>query len=296
MDGSIKVQDLIILGSGPAALTAALYAARDGIAVNVYEKSSIGGTISQVSHIENYPGFAGTGAELMQQMRAQAEQFGAKINYGECQSVSRRDDGNYALSIDSDEVISRAVIVATGTDRRKLGIPGETLPGVSYCATCDGPLTKGEDVIVIGGGNAAAQEALYLLKFCGRLKILVRSTLKCDEELKKRLLAEPRVEIICGFVPSDITRQDILTIKNAAGDTYQAGRIFIYIGAIPATSFLPTELLAADGAVRTDEQLETAWPGVFAAGDCRDGAIRQAVIAAGEGAAAAIGVRHYLDK
>ncbi len=291
-----EIRDLIIIGSGPAAMSAAIYSARDKKSPLVLERGNMGGLASIISKIENYPGFTGTGAELMQSMRQQAESFGASFSYGEVTKVEQKD-GYLDLEIDGDDHIkTKAAIVATGTERVKLDVPGENLPGVSYCATCDGPLIRGQNVLVIGGGNSAVQEAFYLLQFCDQATLLVRSELRCDDTLKERLAAEPRISVVKGFVPAEIKQQDDeLCVLAENGDSYKAHNVFIFIGQRPATGFLPDELLAEDGSVKTDARYMTSVLGLFAAGDCRNGSVHQVVTAAGEGAGAAVGVRKYLE-
>ena len=290
-----KVNDFVIIGSGPAAMSAAIYAARDKKAPLVLERDNMGGLAATISKIENYPGFIGTGAELMQTMRSQAESFGAKFGYGEVTKLSQSDAG-IDLEVDGDEhLLARAVLVATGTERVHLGIPGEDLPGVSYCATCDGPLIRGQNVLVIGGGNSAVQEAFYLLKFCDKATLLVRSRLRCDDTLRERLEHEPRISVELGVVPTKIEQADQeLSVISEDDRTFSAHNIFIFIGQRPATAFLPAEVLAEDNSVVTDKNYMTKIPGLFAAGDCRYESVHQVVAATGEGAAAAVAIRNYL--
>ena len=290
-----KVNDFVIIGSGPAAMSAAIYAARDKKAPLVLERDNMGGLAATISKIENYPGFIGTGAELMQTMRSQAESFGAKFNYGEVTKLSQSDAG-IDLEVDGDEhLLARAVLVATGTERVHLGIPGEDLPGVSYCATCDGPLIRGQNVLVIGGGNSAVQEVFYLLKFCDKATLLVRSRLRCDDTLRERLEHEPRISVELGVIPTKIEQADQeLSVISEDGRTFSAHNIFIFIGQRPATAFLPAEVLAEDNSVVTDKNYMTKIPGLFAAGDCRYESVHQVVAATGEGAAAAVAIRNYL--
>lgn len=290
-----KVNDFVIIGSGPAAMSAAIYAARDKKSPFVLERGNMGGLAATISKIENYPGFTGTGTELMQTMRSQAESFGAKFGYGEITKLSQSDAG-IDLEVDGDEhLLARAVLVATGTERVRLGIPGEDLPGVSYCATCDGPLIRGQNVLVIGGGNSAVQEAFYLLKFCDKATLLVRSRLRCDDTLRERLEHEPRISVELGVVPTKIEQADQeLSVISEDGRTFSAHNIFIFIGQRPATTFLPAEVLAEDSSVVTDKNYMTKIPGLFAAGDCRYESVHQVVTATGEGAAAAVAIRNYL--
>ncbi|MDR3298288.1 MAG: FAD-dependent oxidoreductase [Candidatus Nomurabacteria bacterium] len=291
-----EMLDVAIIGSGPAAFTAALYVARENSSATVYERESIGGLAGTISNIENYPGFTGTGMELMGKMREQAESFGAKTEYGECTAVKKLKK-HFELMIDDTSVLAKTVLVATGSERRKLGIPGEDLPGISYCATCDAPMTTGKEVLVVGGGNTAAQEAFHLLKYCVSVKLLVRSGLRCNDVLKDRLKKEPRIEVITGVVPTEIERKEgQLYVNTEKSGVFVADNLFIFVGAGPATKFLPAEILAEDGSVKTRQNMETEIDGLFAAGDCRLGSVKQAVVAAGEGAAAARGMSKYLEE
>lgn len=290
------VLDVAIIGSGPAAFTAALYVARENQSVVVYEREAIGGLAGTISNIENYPGFTGTGADLMAKMRSQAEDFGAKTEYGECTNVKKRK-GHFELTIDDEPVFAKTVLVATGSERRKLGVPGEEGPGVSYCATCDAPMTAGKDVLVVGGGNSAAQEAFHLLKYCNSVKLLVRSGLRCNDILKDRLKKEPKIEVLTGVVPVEIERKDgKLCVKTEKSGNFVSDYLFIFVGVQPATAFLPTEILGEDGSVKTKQNMETDIDGLFAAGDCRLGSVKQAIVAAGEGASAAAGISKRLEE
>ena len=291
-----KILDVAIVGSGPAAFTAALYVARENLAVTVFEREAVGGLTGTISKIENFPGFEGTGAGLMKKMRGQAEAFGARVEYGECTAV-RRLKGHFKLTIDDMPVEARSVIVTTGSERRKLGIEGEDGPAVSYCATCDAPMTEGKEVLVVGGGNSAAQEAFHLLKYCKSVRILVRSGMRCNDVLKKRLEAEGRIEVVTGVTPEKIERKKgRLVVKSEEGGDFEADYLFVFIGMQPATGFLPAEILGEDGSVKTKQNFETDIAGLFAAGDCRMGNVKQAIVAAGEGASAAVGVSKYLEE
>ena len=291
-----KILDVAIIGSGPASYTAGLYIARENQSVTIYEREAIGGLAGTISKIENYPGFTGTGAELMAKMRSQAEDFGAKTEYGECTGVIRKKD-HFELTIDDEPVLAKSVLIATGSERRKLGIPGEEGPGVSYCATCDAPMTAGKDVLVVGGGNSATQEAFHLLKYCKSVKLLVRSGLRCNDVLKNRLKNEPKIEVLTGVVPTEIVRKGgKLGVKTEKSGDFESDYLFVFVGVKPATAFLPAEILAEDGSVKTKQNMETDMDGLFAAGDCRLGSVKQAIVASGEGASAAYGISKYLEE
>ena len=294
--------DIAIIGSGPAAFTAALYAARENLSVTVFERAQIGGLASTISQVDNFPGFSGTGAQLMQTMRTQAETFGATTEYGECTAI-KKTKSHFKLTIDDQPFLARTIIIATGSERRKLGIPGEDQAGVSYCATCDGPLTRGKTVIVIGGGNSAVQESFFLLKYARSVHLINRSPLRASDILQDRLRQEPRITLTLHATPlrflhadGKLTGLECQLKSRSRSQTFPADAAFIFIGNVPATSFLPSSILAEDGSVITDPSLATSIPGLFAAGDCRQGSIKQVVTAAAEGAIAALSASHYLEK
>jgi thioredoxin reductase (NADPH) len=208
---------------------------------------------------------------------------------------------HFELTIDEEPILAKTIIIATGSERRKLNVPGEDLPGISYCATCDGPLTKDKKVIVIGGGNSAAQESLYLLKYAQSVTILSHSALRCNNVLKDRITKEPRITVATGVKPMEFTSKNSklsgvkCQLSSGALKTFLAPHAFIFIGMIPATKFLPPKILSEDGSIITKQDFSTDIPGLFAAGDCRAGNIKQAITAAGEGASAAITAGTYLE-
>lgn len=322
--------DLAIIGSGPAALTAALYAARGGLSVKVFERGNFGGTLPEIAVISNYPGFDGEGSKLAAFMHSQAEQAGAVIAYGECTALayypagttaspgarteemsSRADHTPHAssteqsyfeLTVDAEPVQARAVLAASGSE--PLRLPFEVSVPVSYCAICDGPLARGQHVAVIGGANSAAGEALYLSGLAADVTLITHSRLKADQAFQQRLFATPNIKIRENIEPD-------------AALLNQFDHIFVYIGKRPATAYLQElnrsyPLLDQQGYVLTGSQgtgggsapassqtattfegglsLQTAIPGLFAAGDVRSGAVRQVVTAAGEGAVAALAI------
>jgi thioredoxin reductase (NADPH) len=301
-----KMIDLAIIGSGPAAMSAAIYAAREHLATVVYERKTIGGLLAEIDRIENFPGFeGGAGADLVAVMRAQAEGFGAKIEYGEVTGIKVKANRVFELMVDEMAVVARAVLLATGSEPAKLGIEGEDLRGVSSCATCDGPFFEGETVAVIGGANSAVQEALFLLKFVRKVVLISHSPVKASEALKAKLATAEqagKVEVLVAE-PRQIMGENgravgvMIEDGNGAREVKVKG-VFVFVGSRPATSFLaglPVEL-SEKGAVVTDEQMMSGVGGLFAAGSVRDGAVNQVITAAGEGAAAAVFARKYLGK
>ena len=266
--------DLAIVGSGPAALSAAIYAVRAGLKVQVFEKDNIGGTLPEIAYIENYPGFIGAGTELAEKFRSQATKLGAEISYGECTSV-----GTGWLTIDGEKVEARAILLATGSAPRKLNIEGITAP-VSYCAVCDGVLYKGKRVAVVGGGKSAVQESAHLAKFAREVVIFSRSAIKADQSAIEKLGANVEVKE---------------NVEVDAEILNQFDGVFVFIGKTPATDFLPADLLNENGFIKTTDY-QTALPGVFAAGDVRLGATQQIVAAAADGAAAATRIAEFLKE
>ena len=266
--------DLAIVGSGPAALSAAIYAARAGLKVQVFEKGNIGGTLPEIARIENYPGFIGGGSELAEKFKAQAIELGAEISYGECTKVE-----SGSLIIDDEKVEARAILIATGSAPKKLDIEGITVP-VSYCAICDGALYKGKRVAVVGGGNSAIQESAHLAEFASEVVILSRSSVKANQSSVEKL-------------GSNVTIKENAEINAEVLNQFDG--VFVFIGKVPATDFLPAELLDEKGFIKT-ENYQTALPGVFAAGDVRADTIKQVVTAAADGAAAALRIIDVLGQ
>lgn len=266
--------DVAIIGSGPAALTAAIYTARAGLETVVFEKKQYGGLLSEIDEIDNFPGFMGSGADLAKNLLEQTKKAGAKIEYGECESIE-------PLTIDGEKVEAKVVLIATGSEPKKL--PQKKDKPISYCAICDAPLYKNKNVLVVGGGNSAVSSALTLAKIVNKLTLVNRSNLKAEQSLIDQLKTFSNVEIF------ENTPLENKFFENIDG-------VFAFIGEQPATSFLPKEILNQDGYIITDENQMSKIKGVFAAGDVREGSIRQAVTAAADGAAAALKIESYLKE
>lgn len=279
--------DVAIIGGGPAAMTAALYLARAGRQVRVYERGSLGGALMEIGHIANYPGYTGSGKDLAERLHAQAQAAGAEFAYGECTDISPSADG-FGLTIDDEIISARAVLVATGSEPRKLGF--EIEPPVSYCVLCDSDLAKGQKVAVIGGANSAVQESLQLAPLVKSLTLISHSPLKADQCLQNQLTQQPNVEIRENLEPD----AELLA---------EFERVFVFIGKQPATSCLgelrSPDLCDAQGYLLTGQDgastHQTRVPGLFAAGDVRSGVVRQVITAAGDGAAAAVEIGRYLQ-
>lgn len=304
------VHDVIMVGAGPSALAAAVYTTREDIATILLEKSVIGGLAAITDWVDNYPGFAKgvSGLELAEQLQAQAERFGADIRFGEVQSL-HRDGEAVVLKTTEGELRARAVLVATGSDYKKLGIPGEQEyygRGVHYCATCDGAFYRGKRLAVVGGGNSAVQETIFLTKFAEHIDLLVRSKLSASEVLVHELqplVDTGKVTVHLQTATSEIVAADgknvssVAITKNDTAGSIDVDGVFIFIGLLPNTGFLAGSGIQLDerGLVATDAHLMTAVPGVFASGDVRSGATMQIASAVGEGATAALMIRQYLE-
>lgn len=304
--------DLFIIGAGPSALTAGIYAARDGLSVQIFEKEMIGGIISTSEFVENYPGFEDgiSGQDLARKMRIQAEKFGVKINYGEVSDLEDLGE-SVKMKVDGEEFESRMVLIATGNSYRKLGLVRENEfigRGIHFCATCDGAFYARKTVISVGGGNAGVQEALFLSKFA-KVKMLVRSKIKAQEILQEKLekaVEEGKIELFLGAQIEEILVEKgdfgdkIRGVKVRRGDSetfeIRADGIFEFVGLIPNTKFLENSQVRLNGRgeIIVDEKFQTSSKNIFASGDVVENAEKQLVIAAGSGAKAAIEISKKL--
>lgn len=304
-----KIHDVVMIGAGPAALTAAIYTTREEIETVLYEKSIVGGLAATTDWIDNYPGFVDgiEGITLADQLRAQAERFGAHIEFGEVQHIERETDV-IRLKTDTGDVTARAVLIATGSDHRKLGVPGEDTyyaRGVHYCATCDGAFYQGKRLIVVGGGNSGVQEAMFLTRFASHIELLARNEVRASEVLQDKLATmKDKITVHTNVTVDEIVAKDDTVIGARVTDRttgatrmIEADGIFVFVGLLPNTDFLQGSSIALDeqGLIKTDSKLATSMPGVFAAGDVRSGATMQIATAVGEGATAALSIREYLE-
>jgi thioredoxin reductase (NADPH) len=304
-----KDYDLVVVGAGPAALSAALYTSREDIETLLFEKGAIGGLAAVTDWVDNYPGFAEgvAGLELADAMRAQAERFGAKIELGEVLSLKKA--GNLIkLDTTSGEVSAKAVLVATGSEYRKIGVPGEMdyyARGVHYCATCDGAFYRDKRLVVVGGGNSAVQEGMFLTRFASHIDMLVRSNLKASEVLIKELdNHKDKITVHLGVTTDEIIGENNHVTK-VIGTEASTGKkiefptdgVFVFVGLDPNTKFLDGSGIELDERrlIKSDTRLMTNIPGVFVAGDVRSGATLQIASATGEGATAALMIREYLE-
>ncbi len=302
------INDVIIIGGGPAGLTAGIYSSRERLGTLLLEKAACGGWPTVAGEIENYPGFPEgiNGLELGDKFKEQAEKFGVEIReFMEVKGV-KPDGDKIVVETEKGEYGAKAVVIATGSRHRKLGVPGEEEflgKGVSYCATCDGPLFRDRNVAVVGGGNAALEEALFLTKFASRVYLVHRR----DEFRGARILADrlkenPKVEFVLNALPVSINGEErvaSITVRDKpSGEERKidlAG-VFVFVGVEPNSDFLKGVIdLDESGRVVTDAGMRASRPGLFAAGDVRAGNLRQITIACGEGATAALSVREYLE-
>lgn len=303
-----KHYDVLIIGSGPAGYTAGVYASRAKLDTLIISGTLPGGQLMTTSEVENYPGFPNGifGPELMMNMRQQAERFGAVVVDDEVIKVNFKKKP-FAITTHSENYTAEAVIVCTGASPRKLGIPSEQQfsgRGVSYCATCDGPFFKGEDIVVVGGGDTAMEEATFLTKFGRSVKVVHRrDTLRASKILQEKALENPKIEFMWNNVVSDIKGDKkiaTVTVKNIASGketVLNAGGLFVAIGHEPNTAIFKGQLEMDDkGYILLKNHTKTSVEGVFAAGDVHDHRYRQAVTAAGFGCMAAIDVERWLSE
>ncbi len=298
---------LAIVGGGPAGLTAGIYAARDRLdAVLLEAKPLTGGQIILTDIIENYPGFPEplSGAELMDKMRKQAERFDLQIATADIGAVRAQDD-KYLLASDKADYLAQAVIVATGTESRKLGVPGEGQfwgMGVSTCATCDGPLYRDKPVAVVGGGDSAVKEAVYLTKFASKVYVIHRrDRLRAEKIIQEVAFANEKIEFVWDTVVTEILGKDGLEalklkhVKTEAESELAVDCVFLYVGVRPNTELVKGLAELDDrGLIITDDDMRTSAPGIFAAGDCRSKKLKQVATAVGEGAVAAYSAQEYI--
>jgi len=303
-----EVRDVAIIGGGPAGLTAGLYLCRSKVDSVLFEQELTGGQALYSPLIENYPGFPEgiAGAELVEKIKDQAEKFGLETNTFSRVDGIENGGGVKVLLLENGEARARAVIIASGRSPRKMGIPGEdeyTGRGISYCATCDAPLFRDRAVMVIGGGDAAVEEALHLAKFASKV-ILVhrRDKLRASDYLKERALAEPKLEYMWNSELAEVkggkTVGSAVVLNKVTKEKAEVAvsGVFIYVGNIPNSSFLENLVELDDaGYIKTGETLETSVPGIFAAGDVRANRFKQVITSAAEGALAASSAQRYLE-
>jgi len=300
------MEKVIIVGGGPAGLTAGIYAGRAQLEPFLIAGTLLGGQLALTDHIENYPGFPDSisGQELVDLMRRQAERFDTRILYEEATGV---DLSGSPLTVHTQEHTyqAQALIIATGVSPRKLGVPGEAEflgRGVSYCAVCDGFFYRGKRVAVVGGGDAAVEEGLFLTRFADRVTIIHRrDRLRAARILQQRAFANAKIDFLWNSVVREIVGDEVVTgvqvehVKGGDTQLLPVDGVFIYIGSVPNTGFLRGKLeLSEEGYILTDSRGHTSRPGVFAAGDVRHDVLRQVATAVGSGAVAAMEAEQYI--
>jgi thioredoxin reductase (NADPH) len=304
-----SIKDVIMIGAGPSALTAAVYTTREDIDTTLYEKAAVGGLAAITDMVDNYPGFPDgiEGMKLAEQLEKQAKRFGAKIEYGDVTAI-RLEDEIKVLTIDGADVKAKVVLIATGSSYGKVNVPGEAeyyARGVHYCATCDGAFYRDRPIAVIGGGNSAVQESMFLTRFASHIDLIVRSSIKASEVLQHDLqeyIDNGKITVHLKTTTDEIVATDgkvsavKITEDGKPGEVAVDG-VFIFVGLKPNTGFLNGTGIELDerGLIKTDQKLETNLPGVFASGDVRSGATMQIASAVGEGATAALSIREYLE-
>ena len=309
-ENGADVFDVVIVGAGPAGLTAGIYCSRGRLKTAVLERNMAGGQIALTDLVENYPGFPEgiSGFDLATKMKDQAVKFGAEMREIESVSELRTDpDGCHVIVTDREEIRTRAVILAPGVEGRRSGIPGEAEfigRGVSWCATCDGALYRGRTVAVIGGGDSAVEEGMFLTKFADKVYIVHRrDQLRAAPIAQERAFANDKVEFVWDSVPKRIDGAEMVealeveNVKTGEGRALPVNGVFIYIGQIPNTTWLKDTVALDDwGYIVTDGLLRTELPGVFACGDARANPLKQIAMAIGEGALAAVQAERYIDE
>lgn len=306
---NIPEHDVIIVGAGPAALSAAIYTTREDIDTLLFDRAVPGGLAAVTDWVDNYPGFPEgiAGLELAGNLQKQAERFGAVIELGEV--LALHDEGRWKrLETTSGDMRARAVLIATGSDYKKIGVPGEQeyyARGVHYCATCDGAFYRDRRLVVVGGGNSAVQEAMFLTRYASHIDLLVRSTIKASDVLQKELqkhVDEGKITVHLGTATDEIVGQDNMVVKvvgtkDGKKVEIETDGVFVFVGLKPNSEFLTGSGIELDHLhlVKSDDNLQTNVKGVFVAGDIRSGATMQIASAAGEGATAALKIREYLE-
>ncbi|NMH68961.1 thioredoxin-disulfide reductase [Bacillus sp. RO3] len=303
-----KIYDVIIVGAGPAGMTAAVYTSRASLSTLMLERGVPGGQMANTEEVENYPGFDHIlGPDLSNKMFDHAKKFGAEYAYGDIKEIV--DGEEYKIvKTGSKEFKARAVIITTGAEYKKIGVPGEKElggRGVSYCAVCDGAFFKGKDLVVVGGGDSAVEEGVYLTRFANKVTIVHRrDELRAQKILQQRAFDNDKVDFIWNHTVKEINDKDgkvgsvtLVSTENGEETDFQTDGVFIYIGMLPLTKpFANLGIINSEGYIETNEQMETKVPGIFAAGDVREKQLRQIVTATGDGSIAAQTAQHYIEE
>lgn len=301
-----EIYDVVIIGAGPAGLTSAVYSARANLKTIMIERGIPGGQMTKTEAIENYPGFESIlGPELSEKMFNHAKKFGTEYMYGFVREIVDQGDLKI-IKLSNKEIKTKTVIIATGSEYRKLGVPGEVEfagKGVSYCAVCDGAFFKDKELIVVGGGDSAIEEGLFLTKFAKKVTIIHRrDELRAQKILQERAFKNEKIDFIWNHTVEKVAGEQKVskvtiknTITNAQRD-FQTDGVFIYVGIIPLTKiFKNLNILTEEGYIKTNEKMETNVKGIFAAGDVREKELRQVVTATGDGCLASQSAQHYIE-
>ncbi|HWL22144.1 MAG TPA: thioredoxin-disulfide reductase [Ureibacillus sp.] len=303
-----KIYDVVIIGAGPAGMTAAVYASRANLATLMIERGIPGGQMANTEEVENYPGFDHIlGPELSTKMFEHAKKFGAEYVYGDVKEIIDGEEYK-VIKAGTKEYKTRAIIVATGAEYKKMGVPGEKElggRGVSYCAVCDGAFFKQKNLIVVGGGDSAVEEGVYLTRFADKVTIVHRrDKLRAQKILQDRAFANEKVDFIWNHTVKEINESNgkvgsvtLVNTVDGSEEEVKADGVFVYIGMVPLTApFKSLGILNENGYVVTNDKMETAVKGIFAAGDVRDKMLRQIVTATGDGSIAAQTAQHYVEE
>jgi thioredoxin reductase (NADPH) len=300
-------ETLVIIGSGPAGLTAAIYAARANLNPLLIAGNQMGGQIAITNEVENFPGFDSIlGPELTEKMRQQAERFGTRFEFDEVLEVDFTKGPPFYLKTYGQEYQASSIILATGASARRLGIPGEDAfigRGVSYCATCDGFFFKNKDVLVIGGGDSALQEGIFLTKYANRVRVVHRrDSLRAGEILKARAEANPKIQFVWNTLLESIDGNGKVTavkarnLRSGQVEKWDTDGVFVFIGHFPNTQLVKGQLaMDEQDFLIVDKYMQTSVPGIYAAGELMDPIYKQAISSAGQGCQAAISVERYLE-
>ena len=303
-----KIYDVIIIGAGPAGMTAAVYTSRANLSTLMIERGIPGGQMANTEDVENFPGFESIlGPDLSNKMFNHAKKFGAEYAYGDIKEIV--DGKEYkTVKAGSKEFKARSIIISTGAEYKKVGVPGEKElggRGVSYCAVCDGAFFKNKRLFVIGGGDSAVEEGVYLTRFASQVTIVHRrDELRAQKILQKRAFDNEKVDFIWNHTIKSINEKDgkvgsvtLVSTVDQSEQELEADGVFIYIGMVPLSKpFESLGITNENGYIETNDQMETKVPGIFAAGDIREKTLRQIVTATGDGSIAAQSAQHYVEE
>ncbi|MCE7793115.1 thioredoxin-disulfide reductase [Salipaludibacillus sp. CUR1] len=302
-----KIYDVVIIGAGPAGMTAAVYTSRANLSTVMLERGMPGGQMANTEDVENYPGYDSIlGPDLSTKMFQHAQKFGAEYAYGDVKEII--DGKEYKRIITGNgEYKARSIIITTGAKYKELGVPGEKElggKGVSYCAVCDGAFFKNKELVVVGGGDSAVEEAVYLTRFASKVTVVHRrDELRAQKILQDRAFDNDKIDFIWSHVVKEINEENgkvgsvtLVNKKDGSEREFKTDGVFIYIGMLPINEpFLNLGITNEDGYIETNEDMETKIPGIFAAGDIREKMLRQIVTATGDGSIAAQTAQHYVE-